>query len=373
MLDQEVKEKSKEIFTDSYTMSVGEIASMYKDDELELQPDYQRFFRWSNAQKTTFIESILLGIPIPPIFVYQKEDGIWAVIDGLQRLSTIFQFMEILKVDLNDKHGVQELELNGTKFLPSLEGKNWSGNDSNTISPQIKLFFKRSRLDVKIIKYTSDVDSQYELFQRLNTGGSSLTPQEIRNSLMIMENKQFFEWFEELGSYQHYINCLPLSNKQKDEKEDMEYLLRFFIYKNLQIDGSIKGNEDIAPFLTEKMHELIKDLNFDYNFEKRVFENVFLFLDQALGEDSFKRYDSDKVRFKGALSIAQFEVIIPGLAKAVIRKPFDITQLERTAQLGKMIKDLSEDTRFNEKKKQYRPILRMRELVAYSEEYFNEL
>ncbi|MFB5689921.1 DUF262 domain-containing protein [Bacillus cereus] len=373
MLDQEVKEKSKEIFTDSYTMSVGEIASMYKDDELELQPDYQRFFRWSNAQKTTFIESILLGIPIPPIFVYQKEDGIWAVIDGLQRLSTIFQFMEILKVDLNDKHGVQELELNGTKFLPSLEGKNWSGNDSNTISPQIKLFFKRSRLDVKIIKYTSDVDSQYELFQRLNTGGSSLTPQEIRNSLMIMENKQFFEWFEELGEYQHYINCLPLSNKQKDEKEDMEYLLRFFIYKNLQIDGSIKGNEDIAPFLTEKMHELIKDLNFDYNFEKRVFENVFLFLDQALGEDSFKRYDSDKNRFKGALSIAQFEVIIPGLAKAVIRKPFDITQLERTAQLGKMIKDLSEDTRFNEKKKQYRPILRMRELVAYSEEYFNEL
>lgn len=124
MLDQEIKDKSKEIFTDSYAMSVGEIASMYKEKELQLQPDYQRFFRWSNSQKTKFIESLLLGIPIPPIFVYQKEDGVWTVIDGLQRLSTIFQFMNILKLDLNNRHGVQDLELQATKFLPSLENKN---------------------------------------------------------------------------------------------------------------------------------------------------------------------------------------------------------------------------------------------------------
>ncbi|WP_100401974.1 DUF262 domain-containing protein [Bacillus sp. FJAT-42315] len=369
MLDQEVKEKSKEIFTDSYTMSVGEIASMYKEGELELQPDYQRFFRWSNAQKTKFIESILLGIPIPPIFVYQKEDGIWAVIDGLQRLSTIFQFMDIL-VDLNENHGVNDLELQATQFLPSLEGKEWEGE--NPISKELKLFFKRARLDVKIIKYTSDVDAQYELFQRLNTGGSTLTPQEIRNSLMIMENKSFYVWFEGLTKDENYINCLPLSSKQRDEKEDMEYLLRFFIYRDLKTE-SIKGNEDIAPFLTEKMHELINKLDFDYNHEKTVFENVFLFLNTALGEESFKKYDFNKSKFAGALSIAQFEVIIPGVAKAVIKSPYDINQTERTEKLAALVKELAKDTSFQVKKNQYRPILRMKELVAYSEEYFDGL
>lgn len=372
MLDQEIKDKSKEIFTDSYAMSVGEIASMYKEEELQLQPDYQRFFRWSNSQKTQFIESLLLGIPIPPIFVYQKEDGVWTVIDGLQRLSTIFQFMNILKLDLNNRHGVQDLELQATKFLPSLENKKWSEDETNSISPQLKLFFKRARLDVKIIKYTSDVDSQYELFQRLNTGGSTLTPQEIRNSLIIMENKTFYEWFEGLNGNENYQNCLPLSNRQREEKEDMEYLLRFFIYRRLDV-SKIKGNEDIAPFLTENMHDLIRDENFDYKKEEKIFNDVFLFLDKTLGEDSFKRYDPAKGKFMGAVSIAQFEAIIPGLAHCVTKNPYDSTEEERIEKLRKLIKDIVKDADFQEKRNQYRPILRMKELVAYSKVYFSEL
>lgn len=63
----------KEIKTDSYSMSIGEIINLYKDGELELTPAYQRLFRWEDEQKSKFIESILLGIPLPPIFVAQKE------------------------------------------------------------------------------------------------------------------------------------------------------------------------------------------------------------------------------------------------------------------------------------------------------------
>lgn len=78
-------------------MSIGELINMYKDNELQVQPDFQRFFRWNDNQKTRLIESILLGIPIPPIFVAQGEGGIWDVIDGLQRLSTILEFVGVLK------------------------------------------------------------------------------------------------------------------------------------------------------------------------------------------------------------------------------------------------------------------------------------
>ncbi|PKF44303.1 hypothetical protein CW664_11600 [Macrococcoides caseolyticum] len=124
-LEKQIKSKSKDIYTDSYSMSVGEIASMYDDGEIILQPDYQRFFRWTNSQKTRFIESLFLGIPIPPIFIYQQEDGVWAVIDGLQRLSTILQFMGKLRDDHNQDHNVSELSLESTRFLPALKGCKW--------------------------------------------------------------------------------------------------------------------------------------------------------------------------------------------------------------------------------------------------------
>ncbi|MCL1803987.1 MAG: DUF262 domain-containing protein [Eubacteriaceae bacterium] len=71
--------------------------NLYKDGELDVHPEFQRFYGWDEEQKTKLIESILLGIPIPPIFVSQRRDGIWDVIDGQQRLSTILQFTHLLK------------------------------------------------------------------------------------------------------------------------------------------------------------------------------------------------------------------------------------------------------------------------------------
>jgi hypothetical protein len=115
-LEQAIAKKAKEISTESYGMSVGELLSLYRDNELNLHPEFQRFFRWSDQQKSRLIESFLLGIPVPPVFVSQDEKGKWDVIDGLQRLSTIFQ----LTGDLLDEEGkpVKPLILTGTKYLP---------------------------------------------------------------------------------------------------------------------------------------------------------------------------------------------------------------------------------------------------------------
>lgn len=96
-LKEEIAAKRKDIIVDGYPMSIGEVANLYRDGEINIHPEFQRFFRWDDEQKTRLIESILLGIPIPPIFVSQRIDGTWEVIDGQQRLSTIFQFMQILK------------------------------------------------------------------------------------------------------------------------------------------------------------------------------------------------------------------------------------------------------------------------------------
>jgi len=95
-LQQEIDARRAEIRSDNYGMSIGELMSLYKDEELDIHPEFQRFYRWSVGQKSRLIESLLLGIPIPQIFVSQRADGVWDVVDGLQRLSTIFEFAGIL-------------------------------------------------------------------------------------------------------------------------------------------------------------------------------------------------------------------------------------------------------------------------------------
>src|SRR5437764_14911019 len=104
-------------------MSIGELMSLYKDEELDIHPEFQRFFRWSLKQKSRLIESLLLGIPIPQIFVAQRADGVWDVVDGLQRLSTIFEFAGILLDE--EKKKLPPLTLESTTYLPSLGHRRW--------------------------------------------------------------------------------------------------------------------------------------------------------------------------------------------------------------------------------------------------------
>lgn len=203
----EVNEKRKEIRTDGYAMSISEWASLYESKEVDIHPEFQRFYRWGDAQKTNLIESILLGIPIPPVFVSQKDDGIWDVVDGLQRLSTIYQFMGILR----DENGnnMAPLVLSGTKYLPILEGKKWNSPDDkgNSLSQQLRLIIKRSKISVSIILKESDGTAKYDLFQRLNTGGSNLSPQEVRNCILVMINKEFYNWLQRISSHESFQSC----------------------------------------------------------------------------------------------------------------------------------------------------------------------
>lgn len=97
MLEKEIEDAKRLVKTDAYQMSVGELVNMYRDGELIINPDFQRLFRWEIGQKAKLIESLLLGIPLPSIFVFEKEDAKWELIDGLQRVSTLLEFMGLLK------------------------------------------------------------------------------------------------------------------------------------------------------------------------------------------------------------------------------------------------------------------------------------
>ena len=158
-LSAEIEARRREIRTDGYAMSIGEWVSLYEKGELDIHPEFQRFYRWSDTQKTNLIESILLGIPLPPIFVSQRSDGVWDVVDGLQRLSTIFQLLGILKDE--KQKPVAPLVLQGTKYLPSLRDMKWQDqNPKKSLPSDAQLSLKRSKLAVSIILKESDANAK---------------------------------------------------------------------------------------------------------------------------------------------------------------------------------------------------------------------
>ena len=93
-IDEVIDQTIGEVRTEALDLSFGELLNLYKDGELVIQPEYQRLFRWSEEQRSRLIESVLLELPIPPIFVIENEDGVLELIDGLQRFSSIIQFIE---------------------------------------------------------------------------------------------------------------------------------------------------------------------------------------------------------------------------------------------------------------------------------------
>jgi uncharacterized protein with ParB-like and HNH nuclease domain len=342
MLEQEIEQQKNQISTDGYPMSIGEIASLYKEKELDIHPEFQRFFRWNTLQKTKLIESILLGIPIPSIFVSQREDGVWDVVDGLQRLSTIFEFMGILK-DENDEL-LDPSTLVETPYLPSLNGKKWDGTDEeDTFSSAQRLSFKREKLDLKIVKKESDVNVKFELFQRLNTLGSKLSDQEVRNCLLVMINKDFYQWIKGLSLNTDFLETISLPERLIDEQYNMELVLRFIILKNIEV-SEIRSTKDLGQFITDKMIEFSASDCLDKDEEKRIFELTFKTLNESTGDRTFKRYNSDKTRFEGMFLISAFESIAIGVGTNV-----DVVSDKSQDEIETKLRELWHDETFQGK------------------------
>lgn len=311
-LKEELEKIRPNLRTDNYSMSIGELINLYESNEIEIHPEFQRFFRWSDIQKSRFIESILLGIPIPPIFVSQRDDGIWDVVDGLQRLSTIYQFMGKLK----DAEGKlrDPLLLKKTKYLPSLDGKKWEDGDNpeNSLDTSQRLDIKRAKIHVNIIQKESDAFAKYELFQRLNTGGSRLSDQELRNCLLVWVNKKIFNWMYELSQYKNFKECVSLTDGMMEEQYDMELISRFLVFRTID-EGQLKGIDELSEFLTDKITAIAQLEDFDYEKEGDAFKRTFDILYESTGGDSFQRFDRTKEKYIGGFYISPFEVLALGI------------------------------------------------------------
>ena len=281
-LEEEISSERKRVSTDRLDISFGEIINLYKNGELIIRPEYQRLFRWSNRQKTALIESILLSIPIPPIFVAEDNDGIWELIDGLQRISTFISFFGELErnvseiefilqedeeefIDDEENSGRKDI---GNKWVLDTGGiiKSLEGFSIDTLPSNLKINLKRAVCRVEILRGDSSTSMKYELFKRLNSGGSKLEPQEIRNAIFRGIDTRLNELLLKLSQDDRFKNLTNLSEKKKQELYDQELILRFIAFLN----NADNINENTENYLNGFMEESVSNPDFEYDvYEER--------------------------------------------------------------------------------------------------------
>ena len=312
-LESEIESARREISADSVSMSVSELTNLYREGVLEIRPEFQRLYRWQPEQKSRLVESVLLGIPLPSLFVSQTSSGKWELVDGLQRVSVLLELQGLLPKTEGD--GLRPpLVLRRTKYLPSLEGKSWmSDNDDDALTEAQRLDIRLARLDLRVIKRDSDPKTKFDLFQRLNSFGSSLTPQEVRSAMIAGTNLDCLSWLTKLSTAPHFTSCVSLSERLVEEQYHMELVLRFLMLHNRLMTGPDSRLNDFATRLDDWA------VDFALNFEEThqdlgdVFDETFQFISDRGGEEVFRKWDTGRGLFRGPFLNTSFEVIALGV------------------------------------------------------------
>lgn len=328
LLKSQVKDLEKNTVTDWYLMSLWELVNLYKSTpkELIINPKYQRVFRWTKEQKSKLIESLILWLPLPWFFVAENEKWQWEVVDWLQRLSTILEFMDILEwKDLIKKSEKISNGLDWTLLVKWLSWVKWSD-----LPEEYQLRIKRTRVYVSILKNTWDLKAKYEVFQRLNTWWTKLSDQEVRNCIIIDRKEEYFDKILEFSKFPDYKNLVSILWDQSFlEKKDMEMVIRYIALKNIVLEKEFTIEEVIDSFVynlvwiqedTNIFNWIIIDLESEFN----TFKNIFSFLKINIWEDVFFPRDGSWSVTMKRMKYPIFDTIAQWIAFNVEKRNIDL-------------------------------------------------
>jgi hypothetical protein len=341
---QAVQKQVKQIQTSSLDLSFNELLDMYVNQELTIDPEYQRAFRWSAGKESRFIESLVLGMPIPPLFVIELDDGRYELIDGLQRLSSYFHFRGALELEIFDRHIVkgQGLVLGECDIVKELNGL-----DHDRLPAAMQIRLKRHFIRVEVIRKDSDQRLRYHMFKRLNTGGENLSEQEIRNCTvrLLDGGATFMRFLSELSTTAEFRRCTEnLSEEAYQQKFDQELVLRFFAFKNNR-DEYV---HDVSDFMTDYMESIADpDIGapFNYEVERETFLRTFAVLATVLEDKAFGWVNRTGTIVRG-FAVYHFEAFSLGVQPFLGR--IDLTQANQVEILRNVLEGVKRDRAFQE-------------------------
>lgn len=276
----------KKVYTNTKDYPLRTIKEMFDDGDIIPQPDYQRDYIMDEKRASKLIESILLQIPIPTVYLCEESDGSLSIIDGQQRLTSFVKFLK------------NEFKLRNLEEYSELNGKNFADLDKVT-----QKVIKDTAIHSIVIKKESQ-ELKYEIFSRLNQGSTSLKPQELRNCIY---RGNFNNMLEEVAKNNKTLKVLfGAENKRKSYQE---YILRYFALKNFQSYSSSIG-KTMNDFMEKHQNDSIEEVE---NYKKE-FNSKIDIIKQVLGDDAFCGAEIDKGIISNKFSGSVYDSIIIGFS-----------------------------------------------------------
>lgn len=268
----EVPSTKRRVYTEQGDPEIESLYGKYKRGKLVIQPDFQRHFVWDAKKSSRLIESALLDIPLPVIYLSEEKDGKEYVIDGQQRLTAFFSFIDGQFPDGRD------FKLTGLKVFTELNRKSFK-----EINEELQDKIRYCKIRTITFRRESEADLKFEIFERLNTGAVSLNDQELRNCIY---RGPYNELLKELSKDTDFMYLLGLKKPDKRMK-DIELVLRFaafyhFTYLNYKPPMRKFLNNDMEKYQYISEVEAIE--------LKNAFKNAVTIIKSLLDNHAFKRF-----------------------------------------------------------------------------------
>lgn len=305
-----------DIYVESKSFSIRQLIELIEDGDLDLAPNFQRHFIWDRTRQSLLIESILLGLPLPSIYLSQYEDGMLTVVDGLQRIHTIKNFME------------DKLRLCNLEYLKECNEKRFS--EIKKVLPPLRLRrFGQTQLMCFVIDYRSPSRLKYDLFRRLNTGGKPLNAQEIRNCLSkpIVQNALL-----EMSGSEEFKQAT--NGTVKDTRlQAQEIALRFLYFRRQYSKENPLGsyNGKMEDTLNDFVDELNKQR--DFSVEVECYKEAMRSAHYLFGEYAFRKMASS-----GSRKLAINKLLI--LCLSVLLSFYSLEEIEIRFQRNSLVEPL---------------------------------
>lgn len=263
--------------------SVRELITMLTEKEL-IKPSLQRNYVWDKTMASRFIESILMGLPIPSIFLAETHDSKKMIIDGYQRVTTLYDYVETGKI-----HGEAKVfKLSNSKRLD----ERWRGKAFKELTDEEQRRIKSTTIHSIIFIQESPEDgnnSLFELFERINTGGKVLNNQEIRNCIY---QGSLNDLLVELNDYPNW-RILYGDEAPDNRMRDVELVLRFFAISEVFKSETEKNQISLKLYLNDYVETRSKIKPEDTNWYREQWKNTIDFIIGKFGENAFKNCDSE--------------------------------------------------------------------------------
>lgn len=318
------------IYTDQADPEIDGLYQRWKRGKLDVQPDFQRYFVWDMGKSSRLLESALLDIPLPVVYLTEEPDGKIYVIDGQQRLTSFFAFIDGL---FPDKKG-KTFKLTGLKVL-----KEYNGKQFNQLPEEIQDKIRYCKIRTITFKKESNPNLKFEIFERLNTGSVPLNTQELRNCIY---RGKYNNLIKELAGDKDFLQLLNLTKPDRRMK-DVELVLRFSAFYH---NTHINYKSPIKNFLNNEISRLQNISDKDAEQLRNAFKNSVSIIKSLFGERAFKRYykgnehNPDGYWEKSRFNTSLFDVLMDSFARVDKNLVFANLDAIREAFISLMSTDL---------------------------------